>query len=120
LVPKSAGTACGPNTASSTVAAFLIDKGIANVQAMIQRMSGDLIEIPRNTGDSSSWGWVKGARRASPPTRSGWFKASASAMAPPNEWPTTSGRCRRSAAANFASVCAWAKIAADACDGRVE
>jgi hypothetical protein len=52
LVPKSAGTACGPNTALSTFAAFLIDSGIANVQAMIQRISGDLIESPLNTGDS--------------------------------------------------------------------
>jgi hypothetical protein len=104
----------------STVTALLIDRGIASVHAMIQRMSGDLMESPRNTGDSSSCGWVKGARRASPPTCSGWFKASANAMAPPNEWPTTSGRCRRSAAANFASVRAWAKIAADACGGRVE
>jgi len=42
-------------------------------------------------------------------------------MAPPSEWQTTSGCSRRSASANFASVRAWAKIAADdVCGGRVE
>jgi hypothetical protein len=54
LLGKSAGTGCGPNTALSTFGAFLIDSGIASVQAMIQRMSGDLMASGRNTGGSFS------------------------------------------------------------------
>ena len=47
--------------------------------------------IERNRSGAFAIGWVAGAISASPPTQSGWSRASVSATAPPSEWPTISG-----------------------------
>ena len=106
LVAKSRATGCGPNRLPSATSRFFIDNGTASVQATSRRTSGDPMARPLNTAGTCSGRRVTGAIKARPLTCSGWFKASASAIAPPREWPTTSGRSSPSASAKREIVAA--------------
>src|SRR5258708_34986027 len=82
---KSCGTGSGPNSVASARSRFVMDTGVANVHAMRRRSSGGAMTRPSNGGGTRSGRCVTGASSARPATRSGWFKANASTIAPPSE-----------------------------------